>query len=215
MNAGKSALQARGDGKPALLARADTAAFPHLDLKRYDAFKAAIEKHGFGCLGDFQDVAANQSHDSVHAPTILRMCASRDGQVVLAYHQAKTLAPRRWQLLLQGLLRLQWVRALRDFSAQKKARQCVEIQTQFNDGSFLVTSNAERSRQHAESPRISTDFHPPGTPLPRLLDAHLANLGVILHAGKRAPVPVTTAEAMLNMQRKLATLRQGGNPRSS
>jgi hypothetical protein len=215
MNARRSATQARGDGQAALLARADAAAFPHLDLKRYDAFKLAIQKHGFGCLGDFQDVARNRAADSVTAPTILRMCASRDGQVVLAYYQTKTLPPQRWHMLVQGLLRLRWISAIRNFRAQAKARQCVEIQTEFNDGSFLVTSNSPRAPEDGEAPKISSDFHAPGTPLPRLLDAHLANLGVILHAGRRAPLPVTSAEAMLNMQKRLAGLRQAAGPRGA
>jgi hypothetical protein len=215
MNAGRSRSQARGDGQAALLARADTAAFPHLDLKRYDAFKTAIQKHGFGCLGDFQDLAKNRAADSLLAPTILRMCASRDGQVVLAYYQAKTMPPQRWHQLVQGLLRLRWISAIRNFKAQAKARQCVEIQTEFNDGGFLITTNSPHAREIGDSPKISSDFHSSATPLPRLLDAHLANLGVILHAGRRAPLPVTTAEAMLNMQKRLAALRQAAGPRSA
>jgi len=190
---------------PAMLARADAAAFPHLDIARYDALKTALERQGFRWLGDFENVVMNRSAISLLAPTIARFCTSRDGHLVIAYFQVQPHTQRRLKLLLAGLLNLRWIDAPRDFIANRKMRQCVDIETEFDDGSFLVTTNAAQAALLSQPPKVQTDFHAFGTSLPKLLDAHRANLGAILHGGQRSPVAVTTAEAMLNMQKRLAS----------
>ncbi|HSV48538.1 MAG TPA: hypothetical protein VLJ58_22310 [Ramlibacter sp.] len=193
-----------GYATPVTLIAADARDFGHLDLARYDGYKASMERRGFHCLGDFANTVVNQSAHSLLAPTILRICTSDDGAMVTAYFQVKPHMRRRIKLLLAGLLNLRWIAAPREFASNLKMKQCAEIETEFDDGSFLVTSNAAMAGMLAQPPSITSDFHPTGTPLPRLMDAHRANLGRIAHAGKCRAIAIRTVDEMLNMQKRLA-----------
>ena len=189
---------------PANLSPVQAAQFRHLDLHRYENCGLAMEKRGYRWLGDFEHLAVNRSKTSLLAPTMLRAWASADGQVAVFYTQVRPHLPRRIQALLVGLSNLRWIAAPRDFQANLKMRQCVDVETEFDDGSFLVTSNASVAAVITMPASIQTDFHPGGTSLPDLLSRHQGQLARILHEGRRRPVPVRTAGDLLNMQKRLA-----------
>jgi hypothetical protein len=191
-------------GSPAALVPARTADFRHLDLHRYDNCQAALERRGFRCLGDYEHTAVNRSPTSLIAPSLLRAYASEDGAMVIAYFQVKPRLGRRLKSLAVGLANLRWIAAPRDFAANLKMRQCVDIETEFDDGSFLVTTNGDVAAALSQPDSVQTAFHPAGTSLPALLDAHRNRLARVLHAGKRKPVPVRTGDQMLHMQKRLA-----------
>lgn len=189
---------------PAQLAPARADQFRHLDLHRYENCSLAMEKRGFTWLGDFENVAVNRSKTSLLAPTMLRVWASGDGQSVVCYTQVKPHLPRRIRALLTGLANFRWIAAPRDFQANLRMRQCVDVETEFDDGTFLTTSNAAMAAMITLPPSIQSDFHSERTSLPDLLQRHQGKLARILHEGRRRPVPVRTADAMLHMQKRMA-----------
>ncbi len=194
-------------GNPAQLERTNADAFRHLDLHRYENCALAMDKRGFEWLGDFENVAVNRSKTTLLAPTMLRVWASADGHMAVCYTQVKPHLPRRIRALLTGLANFRWIAAPRDFRANLAMRQCVDVETEFDDGSFLVTTNATAAAVITMPNSVRVEYHPARTSLPDLLSRHQGQLARVLHEGKRRPVPVRNADDMLHMQKRLAALK--------
>ena len=192
----------RNFGTPQFLEPAQASRFPHLDLARYDAYQAATERRGFRMLGDFEQKAVNESPTSLMAPTFLRTCVSEQGDLMVAYYQVKPRMGRLVRMLLKGLLNLRWIAAPREFMKQLDMRQCADVETEFDDGTVLQTSNAQAAGLLTQPPFLRCEFMPFGTPLPALLDRHRANLARLAHDGTRRPVLVRDTDGMLAAQKR-------------
>lgn len=181
--------------------------FAHLDLKRYDALRAALEKRGFRSLGDFENPVVNQSPSSLLAPTFIRASVSEEGTLVVGYYQTRPRMARHVQQLMRGLLNMRWLAAPRNFIEQTRRHQCADVTTELDDGTFIVTSNAQSAAMLSQPLGILSDFHPFDTPLPVLLDRHRAQLARTLHGGTRRALQVSTDEDMLAMEKRMAACR--------
>ncbi len=181
--------------------------FAHLDLRRYDALRAALEKRGFRCLGDFENTAVNESPSTLLAPTFVRASVSEEGTLVVGYYQTQPRMGRHLKLLLTGLLNLRWLAAPRNFAAQTRKHQCADVTTELDDGTFIVTSNAQSAALLSQPPAIRSDFHAFDTPLPVLLDRHRAELARTLHGGARRALQVRSDEDLLSMEKRMAAAK--------
>lgn len=191
----------RNFGTPQFMEPTQASRYPHLDLARYDAYQAAMERRGFRMLGDFEQKAVNSSPTSLLAPTFVRCCVSENGDRVVSYYQVKPRMGRLLRMLLKGLLNLRWLDAPRTFAQNLPLRQCVDVETEFDDGRFLQTSNAQVAGLLAQPPFMEAQFLPFGTPLPALLDRHVTELARRLHGGAKA-VPVRNADDLLAVQKR-------------
>lgn len=103
---------------------------------------------------------------------MMRIMVSEDGSIAAEYNQNRQL---RWPLLKKlaaGLLGLSWISAPKYFVRDMKTRHCVGFASEFDDGRYLVTSNAEAAGMITQPPNMEQHYFPWGTSVPVLLDAH-------------------------------------------
>ena len=178
--------------------------FPHLDAASYASFRADMARQAFEWIADLESVEMNSSPTSVVAPTVLRVMSSPDGFVVADYFQIKPRVRRRLALLGGGILNLRWLAAPAAFIDGMRTRHCVDLGTEFTDGTFLTTSNAESAAKIAAPQSIDKSFFPYDTPVARLMENHRARVAVRLdaNAGLR-PLEIRSLDELLAMQNRL------------
>jgi hypothetical protein len=129
----------------------DARTFRHLDLKFYDKTAHKLANKGFRTLADVEDKTITATPDGVLMPVLIRTLLSKDGTVMAAlYH------PRIKPLMMRLLL---WV-------LRKLPGKVVDMETEFTDGSFVVTSNAAAAAAIDLPALISAEY------LPKTASAH-------------------------------------------
>jgi len=129
--------------------------FPHLDLAFYDETQAWMEGHGFRVLGDVEDVTASSAYPNMR--TFLRVMVSNDGTVPAACYHVN----------LRGWMRvLQWVGVL------PRVLKVLDFETEFNDGTFLTTSNSKGLDMMSEVPGHRKVQYPQATSFEEMLEVH-------------------------------------------
>lgn len=165
------------------------AEFGHLDLSFYDQTSAALEAHHFTRLSDTEII----THGSSASPRILmRTLRSPDHCVVATLHHRKG---SMWA----GLRRM-----LSGTSSLPEAR-VVEFTTEFEDGSFVVTSS---DASHGDEPSTSMMSRAsfPGRPLLEIGHEHyqrLAQHGTVRRTHPRHIYSVEDEFAMARRQHVL------------
>jgi hypothetical protein len=193
---------------PQTLEPAEPRKYDHLQLQRYAMFHAAMEARGFTFLGDYQIPEWNNSPTTMLAPTMIRGMASHDGAILAGYFQVLPRMARRLKMLAIGLLNFRLIAAPRDFARNLGMNELVDLTTEFDDGSFLVTSNAVPAALIAPPPSVECRFHASKTPLPDLMADHTRRLDEIRREPQgRKPVPVRTAEDLLRLEKRLRALK--------
>jgi len=135
--------------------RAATQEFPDVDLAFYDQTQAWLERHGFRCLGDVEDTTASQAYPNMR--TFLRVLLSNDGTVMAAcYH----INLRGWMKVLQ------WIGLL------PRVLKVLDLETEFNDGTFLATSNSEGLDMLSEVPGHRKVQFPQATAFDEMIEVH-------------------------------------------
>lgn len=100
----------------------DPKAFPHLNLRFYNDFRDLLSRHGFTHLGDQQIISLKAPGIK---PTFTRVMLSGDQAVVATCNHLKL-----------GVV----MRAL-TLTAKNFVSQSTDFETEFTDGSFVVTTN--------------------------------------------------------------------------
>lgn len=163
---------------------ADPRRFRAVDHRFYEEGRRLLEWHGYVPLGDQENVTLNRQSNG--APTFLRLHVSREGTTMSAlYHFRPNWI---WRLL-----------------GAREAR-VLDLETQFTDGRWLVTCNAEAAGQLESPPGIDAAHLPDRTPLEAVVQAHETRLADFLrrHPGA-SPVVVRSLE---DVQRAQATLQR-------
>jgi hypothetical protein len=145
------------------------------DAQFYDSSRDELLERGFLFLGDVRDAGAPKG--SVVYKTPLRILATPDGRIMA------TIA------LLQNTLEERMSNALGGLSLEG----VVDLETEFSNGRFLLTSNAEDASLIDFPPQIETRFFPEGTKVSTLLREHRRRVRAYLLAHPKFTVrPVTT-----------------------
>lgn len=178
-------------GKPLTRIAAAEADFPKLDLAGYRDIRAALEAAGFTYLRDYAVPEINDSPTTLLAPTMLRAFTARDGGMVATYYQKRPRWNRLWSKLWTGIGNLRLIDAPRMFFKTSQAHDCVEFNSEFADGGFVSTSNAEGAESIGMPASLDRKFHPYNTPMETVLADHRARLAAAMQKrGGAAPLPV-------------------------
>jgi hypothetical protein len=189
-------------GAPHTMVPVSEADFAHLDLPAYRTFRAAMEAAGFRYLGDLEVLEVSRSPTTLLARTMIRGMISEDGVIASDYFHVKPRVWRYLKLLATGLRNLRFVDAPRAFARGMHTRHC----TEFDDGTSLVTSNAQAASMITSPPTIETSFSPYGTPPSILLQAHRTRVEEILRAKTQVrPVVVASLSDPLQMNKRQST----------
>ncbi len=142
----------------------DPRTYRALDLKFYDTALARVEELGFRHLIDEENLDTKGTAQDPGCFT--RVALSADGTVMSAFYQMR---PRLW---LRILLRL----------SGTKLGKATDFETEFSDGTFLCTTNAELAASAKSPVQILNAFLPWETPVQKVYECHLQRLQAHLGA---------------------------------
>src|SRR5712692_4389490 len=134
--------------------------FGHLDLSWYEASQRWLEERGCGWLGDEENLTFRRT--SKGNRTLLRTMLGRDGTwITYLYHfkpagLAQALAANGFKIL--------------------------ELQTQFANGTFVCTSNAEEAGKLDSPPGVEALRLPANSSLDAIVEAHAQRVSAALAA---------------------------------
>ena len=164
----------------------DMREFSHLDQSYYDDGRRRLEARGYAHLVDQEDLTISRSGRA--ARILLRVLVSRDGvSVACLYH----FQPR-------GLMRFLGV----------KEFKVVDFETQFSDGTFACTTNAEMAGKLDSPAVIDTLCLPSMMPIETVLQAHEQRVaGYLAQCPGVQPVRVGTVEEVRRVQDEMQRLK--------
>ena len=146
----------------------DATAFGHLDQRFYERTARVLSVEGFRRLADVEDRTITASPGGVLMPVMIRSMLSKDGAIVASLYHPR-IKPRLIRLLL-------WV-------LRKLPAKVVDMETEFDDGSFVVTSNAASAAAIDLPSLISATYMPAHATVLGVLQKHIAR--VTAHAATR------------------------------
>lgn len=129
--------------------------FPQLDHEFYRQTQAELEKAGFRYLADIEDVTVARANPNFY--TFLRSMIGDDGTIMASIYDAR----------VRGLMRL-----LQFSGLLPHDMRIIDLETEFDDGSFVTLSTATLAGRMNHPPQIKNHYLPTGTPVPQLLDEH-------------------------------------------
>lgn len=164
-------------------ARADD--FSHLDLAWYDRSRQTLEALGFTLLQDVQNLTVDRAGGT---RTLLRLFASRDGTAMACLYHLKP----GWFARVVGA----------------KATQVLDVDTQFANGEWVCTSNAESAGAIHQPTSINALYLAAATPQPLVIEAHQKRVSAYVqqHPGVAA-VRVASAEDVFRAQNALQAIK--------
>jgi hypothetical protein len=122
---------------------------------------------------------------------MLRAFTARDGSMVATYYQKRPRWKRLFGKLWTGIGNGRLIDAPRMFLKAAKAHDCVEFSSEFADGGFVSTSNAEGAESIGMPASMDRKFHSYGTSMETVLADHRARIDAAAQKrGGPAPLPV-------------------------
>ncbi len=134
--------------------------FGHLDLSWYEASQRWLEERGFGWLGDEENLTFRRT--SKGNRTLLRTMLGRDGTWITYLYHFKPAGLAR-ALAADGF-------------------RILELQTQFANGTFVCTSNAEEAGKLDSPPGVDALRLPANSSLDAIVEAHAQRVSAALAA---------------------------------
>ncbi len=104
----------------------DPTQFRRVDLRYYDSTRSWLEREGFRMLGDVEDLTVTRQSPLLR--TFIRVLSGDDGTVVAGIYHVR---PTGFMRLLQAI------------GLMPRNMRVLDLQTEFDDGRFVVTSNTE------------------------------------------------------------------------
>lgn len=159
--------------------------FRHLDLHYYDSVRDALLAQGCHGLGNVENVTLKNSSNDPR--TFIRSLASPGRDIALSLYQPK---PKFWIRLILWIFRI-------------KIGRIFDCESEFSDGTFLVTSNAAAAAPMKLPPNFDSKFFPWETPFDTVLQAHRQRIQAFLtaHPGVN-PIRFPTLDDVLQMQHR-------------
>jgi len=180
--------------------------FTHLNLQAYEQVRETLNSHGFRYLADLELLELSQSPNILFKPTMLRTYVSEDGSTIASHYQTRPRLDRLFTLLFRGIANLRLIAAPTFFLQQLPTKNFFDFETEFEDGTFLVTSNASNAGLLSQPPTIDHAFYPSHTPVLEILENHNERLRKRISSGASA-IPIRTLEDCHQMQRRLKALK--------
>lgn len=178
--------------------------FPHLDFTRYSEAEQQLASFGFRKLGDVELVNFSNDPESFYKKTLIRSFVSKNGEIVASCYEIRPRWSRLFTTLLNGLLAFRWIATPLFVLSVWRPRLIYSFGTEFSDGSFVLTSNAEGEGLLSCPPSIDALRFPYNTNILYVLESHRARLAKSLNMSKAKNVrPAHTAEECRETQNRL------------
>jgi hypothetical protein len=161
--------------------------YSHLDLDFYRATSAALQSRGFRVLGDIDP----GQPIPMARPLFIRISASADGGVMASVYNYRA----------RGLARL--------LTPTHRDVRTIDFESEFSDGTFVVTSNAYAARHLTPPPAISTAYLESDVALHALLSRHLERIAEHVEGRNCRAVQISSLEDALQSQDRLRQVKAG------
>ncbi len=173
-------LESEAQYKPAMLSD-----FPHLDKRFYEAGKQFFLEKGFTLLGDYQNLIVLDSPSRTQ--TFTRCLVGKDKTVTARFYDVNFGFFGNLRKRLQGI----------------QFGPVVELETEFNDGIFILTSSAGSEATDQLPPQIGAQFFPFKTRPADLLKVHLERIAQhqLTNVGSR-PVKIGSLREVYKSQHR-------------
>ena len=132
----------------------DSRDFPFVDLKFYDVVTARMSLCGFRHVGDFVPVTGQNSDGNLRC--FIRAFVSSNGPHSAACYHPR---PRFWVGLLSRVL-------------CGRLTKVVELETEFSDDTWIITTTAPRARLFDPPPLLLREHHPDSIEVHELVGIH-------------------------------------------
>ncbi|MBP7865077.1 MAG: hypothetical protein KA419_03940 [Acidobacteria bacterium] len=132
--------------------------FPHLDLAWYDRMAEGLRARGFRGKGDLEDLTVSAAFPETR--TFIRVMTAEDDTLSAGFYQARVTGPTLKMIQARGMDSL----------------RVLDLQTEFEDGRFVSTTNAEMSASIQVPAEIIREVHPAETSADELLQRHRVRL---------------------------------------
>lgn len=136
----------------------DTKDFSHLDLKFYDNTMQALGQRGYHHLIDEENLTIKGTASDTR--TFQRVALSDDGLVNVNLQHPKPIF---------------WVRLLGRFTGDRH-HKTITLTSEFSDGTFLLTSNAEPLEELEAPPNVFPEYLPANSTLKELEERHRSKM---------------------------------------
>jgi len=161
----------------------DAKSFSHLDLEFYDSTRRFLEAEGYTYLVDFENATLRKS--ASNPGTFIRAMLSGDRQVMAATYHFKH------SLLLRA--------------GGTKESKVLDLETQFSNGHFVCTTNAEESGKLSQPAEVDSLAMPRETSQVMLLKMHKQRVATFIEKTGEQPVRI---ENMANLHRAQGELQR-------
>ena len=166
-------------------------AFPGKRLGFYESTQRFLEGQGFRWLGDIEDLTLTETHPNMR--TFIRCMISADG----------TISGGIYDVELKG-----WMRLLQLIGLLPRKLQVLDLETEFNDGTYLCTSNSKGLDQLDAPPSIRKIQYPQHTDLMDLLNVHRGVLAQwTAQDPEYLPLRISSLEEGLEAQHRMQDLQ--------
>jgi hypothetical protein len=156
-----------------------------VDHAFYEEGQRVLASRGFRFLADCEDVTFRQQ-SGLRIP--IRACISPDGGTAAGLYHFRP----RWIWRAMG-------------AAQSKI---LDLETQFSDGRWLVTTNAAAAGALSSPPSVHSVHLPTDTPLTKILDTHANQLAAFIRFNPGVhPVKLSTLEDVHRAQADLQRIK--------
>ncbi len=165
--------------------RVDPGDFPLVDIRFYDRTQTLLEKRGFHKLDDIEDVTVTQASGGKNR-TFIRVMLHRDRNTLAGIYAM----PRPF-----------FVKVFQAIGLISKGDNAIELESEFDDGTFLVTSNLKDLNMSSDVPGIQRQQYPHHTTVDNLMAAHKKALDCL--TGQKQPVYLYTYQDVLELQHRM------------
>jgi len=166
--------------------------FRHVDQRFYAETQRFLEKEGFAHLTDEEDETLRDAPGSVLRRVPVRVMISREGHVSAGFYHPRA---KFWSSILLFLMRA-------------KLGRTIDFETEYSDGSFIVTSNAESAAAMHSPPMVHTEYFPVATKVDYLLERHRLKMKVYGEVNPDVrPCLIRSVEEMRASQNRLNAVK--------
>ncbi len=164
--------------------------FGHLDLGFYDEARDYLVAQGGIWFGDFENLTVKAS--AIDLRTFIRILTAEDQTICICLYHPK---PKLWTRLLL------WI-------ARFKLGRTVDCETEFPDGRYLITNNAQEASRLTLPPGFDEQYLPADTSYEVVFQTHQQRLKDFLAANPGVPpTMMRTAEEVMEMQHRMQAIK--------
>lgn len=183
------------------IVRVSEAEFPHLDFSRYSAIDGVVRAAGYEHLADVELRDVSKSEGNLYHPTLIRKYIASNGSTVACAYLLRPRIGKLVGLFVRGMRNLRWFATPALIAELLPQRLILDLETELDDGRYIVTSNAEAAAMMTSPPTIENLFFPYDTEFQELVTAHGVRISSMSEGGSF--VHVRSYDDTIAMSRRL------------